>query len=94
MKIAMVMAEGFEESEFTIAYDLFKRADYKVDVYGLNKDLVSSHKLHLTDLSDLKDMVKEDYDLLYIPGGKKNFDILLNTEEVSELITYFFNNKN
>ena len=94
MNICVILSNGYEDSEFTVVYDVFKRAGMNVDVYSLSGNPTrSSHGLFLTELKDLKDLKKEDYDLLFLPGGKENFDNLNGNETVQELSRYFLQEK-
>ncbi|MBQ1505713.1 MAG: DJ-1/PfpI family protein [Erysipelotrichales bacterium] len=94
MKFCSILSGGFEESEFTIVYDIFHRAGIQTDVYSLDApDTVSSHGLHYGNFKPLAGLDPEEYDLLYIPGGKANVDHLKQSEKVSELVRLFAQEK-
>src|SRR5207237_3700073 len=73
MKIACVLGQGFEDSEFRIPYDRLKAAGYQVDLIGLKageelkgykgKEKVKAEK-------GIDEVKAEDYDALLIPGGQ------------------------
>ena len=94
MKVCAIMANGFEETEAITVIDLLRRADITVDLFNLSgSEIESSHGLSLIKFKPLNSLVKEDYDLMFIPGGKRNYDNLLPDETVHELIKYFLTNK-
>ena len=72
MKAAIFFANGFEESEGLIVVDMFRRAGVTIDTVSMNEDreVETSHHVHLC--SDLvgKDINFQDYDILILPGGK------------------------
>ena len=72
MKAAIFFANGFEESEGLIVVDMFRRAGVSIDTISMNaqKDVHTSHGIHL--LCDLlyQEMDAGTYDILILPGGK------------------------
>ena len=72
MKIACVLAEGFEDSEFKKPYDAFREAGHEVIVIGAKKGQKlegkqgkESTKAELA----IDDARADDFDALFIPGG-------------------------
>jgi protease I len=73
MKIACVLGQGFEDSEFRVPYDRLKKEGYQVDVIGLmageelkgykGKEKVKAEK-------SIDQVEADDYDALLIPGGQ------------------------
>jgi protease I len=73
MKIACLLGQGFEDSEFRIPYDRLKAEGYQVDVIGLKageelkgykgKEKVKAEK-------SIDEVSAEEYDALLIPGGQ------------------------
>ena len=73
MKIACVLGQGFEDSEFRVPYDRLKEEGYQVDVIGLKAgEELKGYKGKETVKADKAiDQVKpDDYDALLIPGGQ------------------------
>jgi protease I len=73
MKIACVLGQGFEDSEFRIPYDRLKEAGYQVDVIGLKagEELKGYRGKEKVKAEKSIDQVKAaDYDALLIPGGQ------------------------
>src|SRR5690348_16325287 len=73
MKIACVLGQGFEDSEFRIPYDRLKKEGYQVDVIGVKAgEELKGYKGKEKVKADLGiDQAKpDDYDALLIPGGQ------------------------
>lgn len=72
MRIACVLAEGFEDSEFKKPYDAFRDAGHEVVVIGKNKGdkLVGKNGKEKTKVDlGIDEAHAEDYHALFIPGG-------------------------
>jgi protease I len=72
MRIACVLAEGFEDSELQKPYDEFRKAGHEVTVIGAERGKTLSGKLgHAKAKVDLAiaDATPESFDALLIPGG-------------------------
>ena len=73
MKIACVLGQGFEDSEFRIPYDRLKEEGYQLDVIGVKagEELKGYKGKEKVKVEKSIDQVKaEDYDALLIPGGQ------------------------
>jgi protease I len=73
MKIACVLGQGFEDSEFRVPYDRLKEEGYQVDIIGLRagEELKGYRGKEKVIVEKAVDQVKaEDYDALLIPGGQ------------------------
>ena len=73
MKIACVLGQGFEDSEFRVPYDRLKQEGYQVDVIGLKagEELKGYKGKEKIKAEKSIDQVKPDeYDALLIPGGQ------------------------
>jgi protease I len=73
MKIACVLGQGFEDSEFRVPYDRLKEEGYQVDIIGLKagEELKGYKGKEKAIVEKAIDQVKpEDYDALLIPGGQ------------------------
>lgn len=72
MRIACVLAEGFEDSEFRIPFDRFKVAGHEVVIVGAKKnDRIEGKGYRETVHADIgiEDARPERFDALFIPGG-------------------------
>lgn len=91
MKIACVLGQGFEDSEFRVPYDRIKEEGYQVDLIGVNagellkgskgKEMVKAEK-------GIDQVEPEDYDGLLIPGGQSP-DHLRVDKRVVEFVKAF-----
>jgi protease I len=72
MRIACVLAEGFEDSEFKKPYDAFRDAGHEVVIIGADKGKTLAGKAGKerakVDLA-IADAAPESFDALLIPGG-------------------------
>jgi protease I len=91
MKIACVLAEGFEDSEFRKPYDAFRDAGHQVVVIGMKKgDKIEGKKGKESTKADLgiDDARPDDFDALFIPGGHSP-DMLRGDERFVEFTRAF-----
>ncbi|NLZ76221.1 MAG: DJ-1/PfpI family protein [Erysipelotrichia bacterium] len=93
MKIAVLLASGFEEAEALFATDIFRRANIKTDLVSINakKTVVGSH-----DIEVVADCVLDDdiynYDVVVLPGGLPGATNLRDDKRVIKVIKYFYEN--
>jgi protease I len=72
MRIACVLSEGFEDSEFRVPYDKFKGAGHEVVVVGMKKGekLTGKNGKESTTADASIDEARPDsFNALFIPGG-------------------------
>ena len=71
MKIAAILAEGFEETEFIAVTDLLRRASLDVLVVSSTGNLTVSgaHDFKIVADSLWDDVEFEDVDCIFLPGG-------------------------
>ena len=92
MKVAIICAQGLEECEGLITYDLLTRAGIETHLLGLDDPITSSHKLTFKTNYLLKEINILDYDCLVLPGGMPGTNNLENSKEVSNAIDLFASN--
>jgi protease I len=72
MRIACVLADGFEDSEFKVPYDAFRVAGHDVTIVGLEGGQTLTGKRGKekaeTD-AGIDEVDGDDFDALFIPGG-------------------------
>ena len=90
MKIACLLADGFEDIEALGTSALLRRAGYEVDFYSVNnKDEVQgSYKTVVTQVRKMKDLKAQNYDGLFIPGGRAAFT-LREDKDVKHIVQKF-----
>ena len=72
MKIACVLSEGYEDSEFRVPYDKLKAAGHEVTVIGAKKGEAlkgKAGKESITTDASIDDVRADTFDALFIPGG-------------------------
>ena len=69
MKCAIICAQGLEECEALVTYDILFRSGIETDLLGLEKDIVSSHKVNFKTHKLLSEVNILDYDCIVLPGG-------------------------
>jgi len=86
MRIACVLANGFEDSEFKEPYDAFRAAGHEVTIVGLEAGAQvegSKGKVKATIEKSFKDVGPDDFDALLIPGGFSPDRLRAHDEAVS-----------
>jgi 4-methyl-5(b-hydroxyethyl)-thiazole monophosphate biosynthesis len=69
-RAAVVLADGFEETEAITIIDVLRRADIKVDVLGVaGKRVKGSHAITVEADALLSDHAADRYQLVVLPGG-------------------------
>ena len=89
MKTMILVANGLEECEALITYDLLYRAGIEVKLVGLEKQIESSHKLTFIPHLYIDDIDPNQYDCLVLPGGMPGTTNLENDERVQKIIDLF-----
>ncbi|MBQ8381205.1 MAG: DJ-1/PfpI family protein [Clostridia bacterium] len=91
MKIALLLADGFEEIEALTPLDMLRRAGLSVDTVGIGKkDISGAHGI--TVIADICDSEAEpnDYDAVILPGGMPgatNLDSAEFTDRIINAVT-------
>ena len=95
-KIAIILADGFEDIEAITPYDQLKRAGIEVDLITINTSLtaISSHGLKMVANKFIGDTNFKDYVGIVIPGGTIGVNNLKQCNKlVDTLIEYNKQNK-
>lgn len=100
MKGLFLVTNHTEDGETLLSRDLLIRANFKIDLVSIEDtlDLISAYNLNYKADKLLKDINLDDYDFLFISGGKYVFEVIDNKDQnrldiISQVITYF-NDKN
>lgn len=89
-RVAVILADGFEEVEAVAIIDVLRRAGIDTVVAGLHDGSVSSARMVRVVPDTLIDTIQaEDFDMLVLPGGQPGSDNLNADPRVSELIRSF-----
>lgn len=88
-RVAILMAEGFEEGETVTIVDLLRRAGIECHTFSFDKDFVRGmHRIYVKADKKFGEEVK-NYDMLVLPGGRPGGANLKNNPEVIEMVQYF-----
>ncbi len=89
-RVAVILADGFEEVEAVAIIDVLRRAGIDTVVAGLHDGPVASARMVRVVPDTLIDTIQaEDFDMLVLPGGQPGSDNLNADPRVSELIRSF-----
>lgn len=86
--VLVLLKNGFEEIEALTVVDYLRRADIKVDMVSTQDELTiqGAHGIKVEANIMLSDVISEDVDLLYIPGGMPGALDLKNDPRVVDLV--------
>lgn len=94
MKVAILLANGFETLEGLTVVDILRRAEVECHTFALEgKEATTSHKIKVQADKNIMDEEIHDYDFLVLPGGIPGATNLRDNERVIELVKEFYNNK-
>jgi 4-methyl-5(b-hydroxyethyl)-thiazole monophosphate biosynthesis len=89
-KVAVILADGFEEVEAMAIIDVLRRADIDVVIAGLHDGSVSSaRKVRVVPDADINSIRAEDFDMIVLPGGQPGSDNLNADKRVKDLVRDF-----
>jgi len=82
-RVLVPLAQGCEELEAITIVDLLRRAGIKVITAGLDaENITASRGVKLIPDTDLESALKDDYDMIVLPGGLPGADRLGNDERL------------
>ncbi|WP_409202805.1 DJ-1/PfpI family protein [Vibrio sp. SS-MA-C1-2] len=83
-RVAVLLADGFEEAEAVVFIDLMRRMKIAVDVLSCNKTVAldSYFKTRMTADYTLEEKVDYSYDAVMMPGGPQGTANLTSNERV------------
>ena len=88
-KVALMLANGFEEIEAIGTYAILSRAGLQVDIYALSdEDTTGRFGLTCTKLNKFASFDGTIYDALVLPGGP-GYKVLQNNPRLQQLIKEF-----
>jgi 4-methyl-5(b-hydroxyethyl)-thiazole monophosphate biosynthesis len=92
-KIAVILANGFEEIEALTVVDILKRAGFVCDMVSTtDKMVVSTHGIRVEADKLIGETDKDSYDMIVLPGGQPGANNLAKSDEVISWVRDF-NNK-
>jgi len=89
-KVAVILADGFEEVEAMAVVDVLRRAEIETVIAGLHDGHITSARKVKVIPDTVIDTVKpDDFDMIVLPGGQPGSDNLNADVRVKELIKSF-----
>ena len=90
MKVLIISADNFEDSELLYPYYRFKEEGVDVDIASIKKGVIKGkHGYEVAANKDLSEIIPGDYNLLILPGGKAPEKIRREKEAI-EIAKHFF----
>ncbi|MEN3033989.1 MAG: DJ-1 family glyoxalase III [Aquificaceae bacterium] len=86
-KVAIILAEGYEEIEAVAPIDILRRAGVEVIIAGLSKEPVASAR-NLKILPDvtLDELNADELEMVIIPGGSGGVERIKNDQRAKDLL--------
>lgn len=89
-RVAVILADGFEEVEAIAVIDVLRRAEIDTVVAGLHDGhITSARKVKIIPDTTIDTVKVDDYDMIVLPGGQPGTDNLNADPRVKELIKNF-----
>lgn len=92
-KIAVLMAEGYEEGETLFIVDLLRRAGLECNTFAFNNEqfVKGMHGMYIQPDCQFSDEVK-NYDMIVLPGGRPGGANLKANPDVIKMLHYYNEN--
>ncbi len=90
-KVALFLADGFEEIEALTVVDLLRRAEIPVDTVSVTGNLAvtGAHDVQVKADMLFEDFKKDDYQMLVTPGGLEGSQTLAGFKGLLDLVEEF-----
>lgn len=90
MKALIISADNFEDTELIVPYYRLKEEGIAVDVVSMHAGSIKGkHGYEVEVTRELKDIRREDYDILVLPGGRAP-EAVRKEKGALDLARYFF----
>ena len=90
MKVAIVLANGFEEIEAVSLIDILRRAEIDAVSVGLDKKCVcGAHGVEMIADEILDDIKISEFDMIILPGGLPGAENLAKSEKLGQVLRDF-----
>ncbi len=87
-KVYIFLADGFEEMEALIPYDVLKRAGFEVELVSVTKELgvISTHGLSVSCDLTISEISQGQATLLILPGGMPGASNLAESKDLANML--------
>ena len=93
-KVLVPLAEGCEELEAVTVIDLLRRADIEVVVAGLEAGIITASRgVMLQAETTLEEALRQDYDMVVLPGGGPGSERLGADNRIRDLLISMANSE-
>ena len=90
MKILVISADNFEDTELLVPYYRFREEGFQVDIASKEKGSIKGkHGYEVMANKTLREIRPDRYDLLFLPGGKAP-ETIRREKEALEIARHFF----
>ncbi|WKC58166.1 DJ-1 family glyoxalase III [Borrelia sp. P9F1] len=88
MRVAVMLADGFEEIEAVVPVDILRRGGVDVKLISLNDDKAVTGSRGVSFWADekLSDCGADDFDLVILPGGMPGASNLFESRELDKIL--------
>ena len=94
MKVAVLLANGFETLEGLTVVDILRRGEIECNTFALEgNEVTTSHNIKIKADRNIMDEGIKDYDFIVLPGGMPGATNLRDDERVIKLVKEFNNKK-
>ena len=91
--VCILFADGFEETEAVTAADVLKRAGADVRLVGIGGMHISgAHGIGISMDTQISELSRDNIEMVVLPGGMPGTAVLTSDAEVSELLSYSYEN--
>lgn len=88
-KVAVLLADGFEDIEALATTDILRRAGIQCDLVSIEKEFVQTAHNIIIKVDRIIDKNMDEYDMIVCPGGLPGAENLSKDEKVLEVIKKF-----
>ena len=89
-KVAVILADGFEEMEALCTVDVIRRSNIKCEMVSIKNEYVqSSHGVIIKADRIITEIDKKEYTMIVLPGGLPGADNLRDSDEIIEWVKDF-----
>lgn len=90
MRVLVISADNFEDSELLVPYYRFLEEGMQVDIASMEKGTIrGKHGYEVEANKTLEEINPADYDYLFLPGGKAP-EAVRKEKKAQEIAKYFF----
>lgn len=93
VKVAVLVAPGFEEGETLTIADIIRRANIDCKLVGTDEMVTGAHNITIKCDATMNDNISSEYDMIVLPGGRPGADNLRDSELVIKAVKEMNDNR-